>query len=209
MKRPWWLFALGAVATFLSFPFPPPLLQLIAAEVIVALLVWAGLWFGGRVDLGSRPVSPLRAAYTLLIGVVSGAIVLAMLPLAGLQSRILKEASIPLWKWLVISFNAAVLEEIVFRLFLVSFVVWLVTRFARRETAIPVAVVVSALAFGAVHLGRWLQAGPTVITAVMLVNGFAAIVLCVVYIKWGIEAAMLSHFAADIVVHVAGPHFFS
>ena len=204
-----WLLPLGAVATLLSFPWPPPVLSLLAAEVIVALLIWSGLWFGARNGLGSAIPSLQRVAWSLLIGAASGAIVLALLPLAGLQSRIIKEASIPVWKWLIIAFDAAILEEIVFRLFIVSFVVWLAARFMKRETAIWIALVIAALAFGAAHLNRWIDSGPIVITAVMLVNGLIAIVLGRIYMNWGIEAAILAHFAGDIVVHVAGPHFFA
>jgi len=203
-----WLIPLGATATLLSFPWPPPLLALIGAEIVVALLIWAGLRLGAPHGLGSAIPSPRRAAYALLIGAASGTVVLALLPLAGLQSRIIKEASIPVWKWLIIAFDASILEEVVFRLFVVSFVVWLLARFVRRDAAIWTALIVSALLFGAAHLGRWLDGGSLIITAVMIVNGLIAIVLGPVYVRWGIEAAILGHFAGDVMVHIVGPHFF-
>jgi hypothetical protein len=46
-------------------------------------------------------------------------------------------------------------------------------------------------------------------TAVMVVNGLGSIVLGRIFVKWGIEAAMITHFAADIVVHVAGPSLYA
>jgi hypothetical protein len=203
------LLTLAAIAVLLSFPWPPPLVMLLIAEVVIGLLVWAGLWFGAPHGLGSAIPSPIRAVYALLIGAASGAVVLALLPLAGLQSRIIKEASIPVWKWLVIAFDSAVLEEIIFRLVLVSFVVWVLARFLPRNVAVWIALVLSAHAFGAAHLSHWMGAGPVVFTAVMIVNGLIAIVLGLLYVKWGIEAAMLAHFAGDIVVHIIGPHFFA
>lgn len=210
MKRQFaWLFALGAVATVLSFPFPPPLPALALALVAVALLVAGGLWFGAPHGLGSKAVTPMRAVYALLIGAVAGAVTLAMLPLAGLQSRIIGEAAIPLWKRFVIAFDSSILEELIFRLFLVSFVVWLLARFMRRDVAVWIALVISALAFGAAHLNRWMSAGPEVIAAVMLVNGVIAIAIGLVYVRWGIEAAILSHFAGDVTVHVIGPYLFT
>jgi membrane protease YdiL (CAAX protease family) len=208
MNRAWWIYVLGVIATFLSFPYPPKLLALLAAEIVVILMIWAGLWFGARVQLGSSIPSLRRAAIALVIGFASGGLVLALLPLAGLQSRIIKEAAIPLWQWFIIAFDSATLEEIVFRLFIVSFVVWLIARFMKRDTAIWIALVVSALLFGAAHLNRWIHAGPTVIVAVMIVNGLIAIVLGLLYVKWGIEAAMLGHFAGDVMLHIIGPHFF-
>ncbi len=203
-----WLIPLGALAVFLSFPFPPPLLHFLCAELCIALLIVGGLWFGQRYGLGSSIPSWKRIAYSLLIGAAAGAAILPLLPLAGLHSRLVAEANIPLWKWLVISFDSAILEEVVFRLFLVSFVVWLLGRFLKRETATWIALVVAALAFGIAHLPRWIEAGPFVITAVMIVNGIVAVVLGRLYVKWGIEAAMIGHFAGDLVVHVAGPHLF-
>jgi len=220
MKRGFaWLFPLAAIAVLLSFPWPPPLLTLLIAEVVIALLVWAGLWFGAPHGLGSVIPSPIRVVYAFLIGAASGAVVLALLPLAGLQSRLIKEASIPVWKWLVIAFDSAVLEEIIFRLFIVSLVVWSGARVSRAlqgapearttPTIIWIALIVSALAFGAAHLSRWMDSGPIVIAAVMLVNGLIAIVLGRIYVKWGIEAAIVAHFAGDVVVHIIGPHFFT
>lgn len=209
MNRAWWIYVLGVIATFLSFPYPPNLLALLAAEIVVVLLIWAGLWFGAKHGLGSSIPSPKRAALSLLIGAASGAVILALLPLAGLQSRIIKEATIPVWKWLIIAFDAATLEEILFRLFIVSFVVWLLVRFVRRDRAIWIAIVIAALLFGAAHLNRWLAAGSVVVIAVMIVNGLIAIVLGLLFVRWGIEAAMLGHFAGDVVVHILGPYFFS
>ncbi len=221
MNRAWWIYVLGVIATFLSFPYPPNFLALLLVEIVIVLLIWAGLWFGAKHGLGSSIPSPKRAALSLLIGAASGAVVLALLPLGGLQSRIIKEATIPVWKWLIIAFDSATLEEIIFRLFIVSFVVWLINvataALSGRGAAegsgthkgIWIAIIIAALLFGAAHLNRWLAAGPVVITAVMIVNGLIAIVLGLLYVKWGIEAAILGHFAGDVVVHVLGPYVFA
>ena len=208
MNRAWWIYVLGVIAVLLSFPYPPKLLALLGGEIVIILMIWIGLWFGARNGLGSFVPTLKRALLSLLIGTAAGAIVLVLLPLAGLQSRIIKEASIPLWKWLIIAFDSATLEEIIFRLFIVSFVVWVIARFLKRETAIWIALIISALLFGAAHLSRWIDAGPVVMTAVIVVNGLIAIVLGLLYVKWGIEAAILGHFAGDVMVHIIGPHFF-
>jgi membrane protease YdiL (CAAX protease family) len=208
MNRAWWVYVLGVVAMVLSFPYPPKLLALLAAEIVIVLLIWAGLWLGERNGLGSRIPSLRRAGLALLIGFVTGGVVLVLLPLAGLQSRLIKEASVPLWKWLIIAFDSAILEEIIFRLFAVSLVVWVLARFIRRQPAIWTALIISALLFGAAHLSRWMDAGPVVIAAVIIVNGLIAIVLGLMYVKWSIEAAILGHFAGDVMVHIIGPHLF-
>lgn len=199
-----WLFPLGAIAAVLSFPFPPPIVALLIAIIAVALLVAGGLYFARSLSFG-RP----RYLHALLIGLGCGAAVVAMLPLVGLEARMKMDGALPLWQRWVMSFNASVLEEIIFRLFVVSLVTWLCAKFARRETAVWIGIVAGALTFAAVHLPRWMSFGPAALIAVMFVNGAIAVVLGLVYVKWGIKAAMLSHFGGDVAVHVAGPYFFA
>ena len=210
MRRPFaWLFPLGAIAATLSFPVPAPLLGLAVALFVVAVIVGLGLYFGRPHALGSDIPTLRRAGWALIIGAASGGLVLALLPLLGLEARMKMDGALPLWRRFVMSFDAAVLEELIFRLFVVSLVVWICARFMPRDAALWTGIAVAAIAFGAVHLPRWMGGGPSVIAAVMFVNGIAAIVLGLVYVKWGIEAAMLSHFAADITVHVIGPYLFA
>ena len=208
-----WLFPLGAIAAVLSFPWPPPVLGVLIAIAIVAALVAAGLYFAGRADTPvcspQTRVSALHIGYSLVIGLASGAVVVATLPLFGLEERMKMDGALPLWQRFVMSFNAAVLEEIAFRLFVVSLVTWLCAKFMRRDVAIWLGILAGAVTFGIVHLPRWMSFGTTTMIAVMIVNGAIAIVIGLVYVKWGIESAMTSHFGGDIAVHVAGPYFFT
>ena len=210
MKRPLaWLFPLAAIAAILSFAFPPPILGVAIAIAAIGLFAAAGLYLGAKNGLGSSIPTLRRIGLSLLIGAATGALLLAILPAVGLAARTKMDAAVPLWQRVVMSFNAAVLEEIIFRLFIVSLVVWLLARVMRLNTAIWIGIVIAALAFGAVHLPRWITFGPTAMVAVVFVNGVGGIVLGRVYAKWGIEAAMITHFAADLVVHVAGPSLFA
>ena len=132
-----WLFPLGAIAAVLSFPWPPPVLGVLIAVAVVAMLVAAGLYFAKSISFGAP-----RYLAALLIGLASGAMVVASLPLF-------------------------------------------------------------------VHLPRWLSFGMATMVAVIVVNAAIAIIIGLVYVKWGIESAMTSHFGGDIAVHVAGPYFFA
>lgn len=202
------LFGLGAIATLLSFPFPPPIVPLLIAIIAVALLVLAGLATRARVGLDVPPTSKhLLLAFP--IGLALGAITLAMLPIADLQSRIIGEAAIPLWKRIVIAFDSSIIEEIVFRLFVMTVVAWALSHVMPRNGAIWMGILVAAIAFGAAHLNRWIAMGPLIITAVMIVNGIVAIALGLIYRKWGIEAAIVAHFGGDVMAHVVGPYLFA
>jgi 3-oxoacyl-[acyl-carrier protein] reductase len=126
------LFGLGAIATLLSFPFPPPPVPLLLAWIAVAAIVLAGVYARGRVGLDVRPtLARLLAAFP--IGLVLGGMTLALLPLAGLQSRIIAEGAIPLWKRFVIAFDSAILEELVFRLFIMTVVAWALSHVGRAS----------------------------------------------------------------------------
>ena len=199
-----WLFPLGAIAAVLSFPFPPPVLGVLLAIAAVALLTAGGLWFSKAIPFGRPRILP-----ALLIGVASGAIVVVTLPLFGLEARMKMDGALPLWQRLVMSFNAAVLEEIVFRLFVVSLVTWLCAKVMRRELAGWLGILAGALTFAVVHLPRWTAFGAATMAAVIFVNSAIAIVFGLMYVKWGIESAMTGHFGGDLVVHVAGPYFFA
>jgi len=46
---------------------------------------------------------------------------------------------------------------------------------------------------------------PQLIAAVLFLNGIAALPFGYLYWSRGLEAAMLAHFSADLVLHVIGP----
>jgi hypothetical protein len=213
------LYAISLVAGILSFPWPPPLQGVLFAVVLNALIVAAGLFFGRKHGLGApylegegeRP--PLRRIFfAAIVGAVIAAAIVAVLPLAGLEKRMIDDGALPLWQRFVMSYTGGVLEEIIFRLLVVSAVVWLLrlVRSVPRTFAVSVAIVVSAVLFAAAHLPRWLATGgdARTIAAVMAVNGLGAMVFALIYVRWGIEPAIVGHVAADIGVHVIGPYFF-
>jgi membrane protease YdiL (CAAX protease family) len=135
----------------------------------------------------------------------------------ALGTRLAAEVSLPAATRWIIAFDAAVLEELLYRLFLVSSLIVALRRIAIRPGrlsaagTIRIAVAVTALLFAAAHLPRWAEivggASWLVLGVVLLLNAIGGMVFGVVYVRRGIEAAMLAHFAADVVLHVIGPWF--
>jgi membrane protease YdiL (CAAX protease family) len=71
-----------------------------------------------------------------------------------------------------------------------------------------VAVLLAAIAFGAGHLPAAANVWPldaVVVARTLLLNGIAGLVFGWFYVRHGLESAMLSHFAADLVLHVFAP----
>jgi hypothetical protein len=141
---------------------------------------------------------------------------LAIPAVPALHTRFVNEAVIPLWKrWVIVS-DAAVLEEMLFRLFMLSAIAWAVHRLAGAPSSRPGPVAawsanaLAALAFAAAHVPQWLAmapGNPAVVAVVMATNTAVGLVFGHLFLRKGIETAMAAHFGADVIVHVFGPGF--
>jgi membrane protease YdiL (CAAX protease family) len=68
--------------------------------------------------------------------------------------------------------------------------------------------VLSALAFGVVHLPAWTALGPMsagLIMMVLLLNGIAGLVMGHAFVTRGIVAAMWLHAGGDCAIQLIGP----
>jgi len=229
------LAALGVVAVFLALPRPlSPTLFAFAAPLAAALAVSGAIlgWSAGQgaplLDalLHGQPAGA-TAWRGLAIGAASGfalgaAMLLALryflLPaIPALGTRLAAEVPLPAATRWLIAFDSAVLEELLYRLFLLSGMVVALRRIATRpgrlspEGTMWIAIALSALLFAAAHLPPWTQtsggAPGLVLGVVLVLNAIGGMVFGIVYVRRGIEAAMLAHFAADVVLHVIGPWF--
>jgi membrane protease YdiL (CAAX protease family) len=124
--------------------------------------------------------------------------------------------AVPWWSSGPASFWAPFAEEILDRLFLLSLVAWLGMKLFRvpgegrgRWTALWIANVATALFFGWYHISNERLFAATVPSIVALRT--VLIILPVglafgwLYMRRGLEAAILSHFVIDVIVHVVRP----
>ena len=159
---------------------------------------------------------------SIVIGVVGSLIIIALdkwvfgpglVAQLGEQAQVLNlETSQPAaWKGLLASFYGGINEEILLRLFMMSVLAWLGkfishTADGRPTTAVFwIANVLAAVLFGLGHLpatSMLLPLTPLVITRAIVLNGLMGIAFGYLYMKHGLESAMISHFSADIVLHV-------
>jgi hypothetical protein len=159
---------------------------------------------------------------SILLGVIGSLLVIALdslvfMPMlmtelgdktASLNQEALQPAA---WKGLLASFYGGIAEEILLRLGLMSVLVWLGRFVSKAEDGRPtlavlwIANILAAVLFGLGHLpatAALFPITPLVVTRAIVLNGFVGIVAGYLYFKHGLEAAMLSHFSADIVLHV-------
>ena len=180
---------------------------------------------------GHAGLRMLRPGHSALLGVAAAVAILLLSHL--LDPLLLPEPRVAMQDidgarnalyGLLASFYGGIVEEVQLRLFLMSLLVWLAMQVARLRPAQPAgavaappqtrpavmwaAILIAALLFGAGHLpaaaGIWgLDAG--VIARTVLLNAIGGVAFGWVYWKRGLEMAVLSHFAADLVLHVAVP----
>jgi hypothetical protein len=178
-------------------------------------------WLAGE----PSPRDSRRAALTsVALGLLSGVALIAVdrflfLPLSreGV-GRLLHQRQPPAWAGLLASIEGGVTEEVQLRLFVLSFLA-LGVRYARgvfarhRETSLTPAVfwianVIAAVLFGLGHLpvtARLVPLTAVVVTRSIVLNGIVGLVAGTLFWRRGIEMAMVCHFSADIVLHVAAP----
>lgn len=121
----------------------------------------------------------------------------------------------PYWAMGFASFSAGTLEEIGFRLGLMSLIAFLGGLFwkdaAKRPASgvIWIAILLVALLFGALHISNIAKFGlpltPSLIAYAVIGNFFPGVLFGWLYWKRGLETAILTHILFDLCVHVLFP----
>ena len=163
---------------------------------------------GGDVRVAIRGVDVPRAA-VLGVGSAILAIVLDMTAFGSVAADIASSGARPsrLIGFLA-SFEGGITEEILLRLFVMSAIAWMLSRIWRQRPAgmFWAAIVASAFLFGLIHVpatAALVPLTPLVVTRAVVLNGLVGVVAGWLYWRRGLESAMVAHFSADLVVHVA------
>lgn len=214
-------------AALAKVPLPPLLVATIEAlkmGVICGVLGWLGLWLGERHGLSApwlhawiygepRPAQRGRWFEAILLGLAAALIVQAIdLAGHGAAPAVAANGFDQAWRGLLASFYGGIVEEVLSRLFTMSLLVWLLARWkggAARPWMFVVAIVLSALLFGAGHLpGAFSSGTPHTLVAIariVLLNTVVGVAFGWLYWKRSLEHAMVAHFSADLVLHVFAP----
>jgi hypothetical protein len=172
-----------------------------------------------------RQPKPAPLGPALLIGAVSGAAAGGLLLVLGqyifgpwMDASIAAAGiAIPDVRWspaegLLASIGAAFNEEVCLRLFLLNGLAWFGGLLLGKKTGRPgtailwAANILSTLAFGALHISNILVVGMPVnvitVTTTLVLNGIIGILFGWLYWRYGLESAIASHFAADLILKV-------
>jgi membrane protease YdiL (CAAX protease family) len=210
---------------------PMPLvfaLALLQNGILLAVIILIGLALAERTGLrmpliqawttGTQaPVAKTVVLPALPAGAAVGATLIAIEALVFL--RHLPPAmhtlfAIPLWKRLLGSvLYGGITEELLMRLFLVSLVAWACGRWWRTPGGLPtsgafwIAIVFVAVLFGLGHLPATSVVTPLttrLVVRALVLNGIAGIVFGYLYWRHGLEAAMIGHMSAHLVMQIPG-----
>jgi membrane protease YdiL (CAAX protease family) len=200
-----------------SAPFPLPALVLITlaqTAVMLGLATYIGKKLSTAIGMEVFALKKDKPGQILKFGVPMGIFAAAAIYIADLyfSSVLTPQLSIgsvqpALWKTLLASFYGGVVEEVLMRLFLMTFVVWVISKVFRVErpiqnkTVMWGAIVVAAIIFGLGHLP--VTAAITAITPLIVIraitlNGIGGLIFGWLYWRKGLEYGVVAHFTADI-----------
>lgn len=193
------------------------LVTFIQTAIYLAIACFAGAWFVSKTRNTSLISTREKHLSSVLLGASTGLIILLMdyfFQQKQVQPNFFSVEPVAIWKGFLASFYGGVTEEILLRFFLVSMIVFLLLKIIRRsnersiQSAFLIAITLSAVLFGIGHLPAIAldaSLNTMIVIRVILVNSIGGIVFGMIFWKWGLPAAMLSHFSADLVLLVIFP----
>ncbi|MUT64633.1 CPBP family intramembrane glutamic endopeptidase [Paenibacillus sp. NEAU-GSW1] len=204
--------------------------QILQAAVVIFLSGWAGLALASRVGLNAPFLrkwiygngSPVFSRKWLLIGIAGS--VIGCLAIIGIDLLFQpympavanEQQSVEWWKGVLTLFYGGIFEETLLRLFAMSLIVWLLAKLFRAKTPhIPAfiyiaAILLAAVLFGLGHLPAaqlyFGELSAAVTARTIILNALLGIWFGFLYWRKGLEYAIVSHMAADLVLHgIMGP----
>lgn len=205
------------------------LLSFLQSAVIFAIVTAAGLFIAHSIGLGAPYIEAalagngsLQAVASMLeAAILSGALAGAFLLAADLlflpywpEALVDTAHKTTLWENFAASFYGGINEEILMRLFGLSALVWLFSRIWHSSAGMPtdavfwVGNVLMTILFGIGHLPALKNLigtiSPVMAARSLLLNAPVGILCGWLFWVYGIEAAIIAHFSADIVYHVFG-----
>lgn len=116
------------------------------------------------------------------------------------------------WQGVLASIYGGITEELMLRLFGMTFIVWLLAKLMKKEREeIPkgyyyFAIIFTAILFGLGHIPATIEVfgelTPLLFTRAILFNGLLGLWFGYVYYEKGLEYAMVAHISADLFIHV-------
>lgn len=203
--------------------------QLIQCLILFSIAIFFGLFFTKKINFRL----PLLEAITekrsckeilkniliksVLIGAVTAIIIYILdIIFTFLGAAISTHQSYaPIWQKLLASVYGGITEEILLRLFLMTFFIWIGTKLFKQVQPTKIGIIISiflaAVIFGLGHLpitASLVELNLIIIGRAIILNGVGGIIFGWLFWKKGLESAMIAHFTADIFLLTLLPLLF-
>jgi len=212
----------GSIFSSQEFPVSKPLFALLVACIMLVLyggLGFIGLRLSSRLGFTGLWDETVSVKQRLLIPSIIGVGIGIFFILADtVFSKFHSLGPLPHPPFptsLVASASAGIGEEILFRLFFISFWTWLISHVFLKgkwqERTFRIVVVFSALAFAFAHLPAIMfllglktmsEIPPALMAEIILLNGIVSVFAAYYFRKYGFLSAVSIHFWTDVVWHV-------
>ena len=202
---------------------------ILQSSILFALMIFFGLLLSKKIGMGAPLLQNILEGKnqskelksiivpSITLGILAGALILLFnIPFTRLIPELqnMEVPIIPAWKGFLASFYGGIAEEVLLRLFLVSLFAWLSSIIKKNKngnltvSGIWLSIILAAVVFGLGHLpatAKIFNLTGLVVARAIILNGIGGIIFGWLYWKKGLEAAILSHFSTDIVLHVITP----
>lgn len=208
-------------------------LQILQNVILFSIFIFVGLYLAKRVGLGMPILESWlegKEAKTYLksilgisigLGVLVGVLLIGIDFLFSVFTKPITVVQIilpppPIWQGFLACFYGGICEEVAMRLFFMTWLVWIFYKIKKTREGKPtnldvwLAIIISAILSGLGHLpitSVLIPITPLIVVRAIILNAPAGIIFGWLYWKKGLESAMISHFSADIILHVVFPLF--
>lgn len=205
------------------------LITIVQSSILFAIVIFFGIIISKKVGLSIPVIEDYiqnnqykqRIKFILSrsipIGIATGMVIILIDIIfykSGVAINLWTGQMPPFWMGFLASFYGGIGEEILLRLFFMSFIVWLFSKFNKDKNIINnnilmwSAIMLSSIIFGLGHLpitSTVVSLTPLVIVRAITLNGIGGMVFGWLYWKNGLESAMVAHFSADLALHMILP----
>jgi len=205
------------------------LVQLTQSLILFSVVIFFGLIFTKKINFqlpliksllekrGYKEVLKNILGKSVLIGIATAIIIYVLDTLFTTLGAAISthQNYAPIWQKLLAALYGGATEEILMRLFLMSFFIWLGMKIFKQKrptrAGIIISIFLAAIIFGLGHLpitASLTTLTPLIITRAVILNGVGGIIFGWLFWKKGLEAAMIAHFTTDIFLLTLLPLLF-
>lgn len=203
--------------------------QLIQSAIMFSIMIFFGLYFAKKVNLkipiieaifqqgDYRTIFKKVLTSSILLGIGVAILIYVIDVLFSYFGATISthQNYAPAWQKLLAAVYGGTTEEILMRLFLMTFFIWLGTKIFKKveptKTLIIVSIVLAAVIFGLGHLPiteAITSLTPIIIIRAIILNGIGGVVFGWLFWKKGLESAMIAHFTTDVFLLTILPLLF-